>query len=359
MSLVHLLSLFLLHAAHYFLANALASPMKSYLVTGANKGQGLALCERILTEHSDTHVFLCSRDAKRGDEAKQSLMRLLPADDAAERIHVVPLDVTSDSSVQAALSDVKSTLDTRSRDDHPLQLCGIVSNAGILWGYPLQDLIEVCATGVKRVLDAFVPLLNEQCDNGGREEGRVVVVTSGLGPLMHQYSGEERQSALMSTECTWETTILPMIHQSLDAYDSTKKGTLEQRIEAFKAIQFPGGPFAESAPDFHMYGLSKMFGDAYMRVVARKYPKLRVTSVDPGLVYTDLILRMPKYEGKEKGETGAQSPHEVSTFRFEKNMQFNPRWVYPAILKVCHCIGRGGHHEVTLRQRCRKGREIR
>ncbi|KAL3785659.1 hypothetical protein HJC23_008707 [Cyclotella cryptica] len=308
MSIVHVLSLFLMHAAH--VANALASPTKSYLVTGANKGQGLALCERILTEHSDTHVFLCSRDEGRGEAAKQSLLQLLADKNAAERIDVVPLDVTSDSSVQTALSAVRSTLSARSRDKHPLQLCGIVSNAGILWGHPLEDLIEVCATGVKRVLDAFVPLVNDQCNDSGGEEGRVVVVTSGLGPLMHQYSGEERQSALMSSDCTWESTILPMIHICLDAYASTKESTLEKRIKAFNAIQFPGGPFADSAPDFHMYGLSKMFGDAYMRVVARKYPKLRVTSVDPGLVYTDLILRMPKYEGKGKGETGAQSPHE-------------------------------------------------
>ena len=42
------------------LANALAtaaaaSPMRSYVVTGANKGQGYALCKRILSEHDDTH----------------------------------------------------------------------------------------------------------------------------------------------------------------------------------------------------------------------------------------------------------------------------------------------------------------
>ena len=34
---------------------AAASPMRSYLVTGANKGQGYALCKRILSEHQDTH----------------------------------------------------------------------------------------------------------------------------------------------------------------------------------------------------------------------------------------------------------------------------------------------------------------
>jgi hypothetical protein len=36
-------------------AAAAAAPKRSYLVTGANKGQGYALCKRILSEYGDTH----------------------------------------------------------------------------------------------------------------------------------------------------------------------------------------------------------------------------------------------------------------------------------------------------------------
>ena len=274
-------------------ATALAStPYKSYLITGANKGQGLALCERILTEHKDTHVFLCSRDLKRGEGAKQTLLDDVGCDD--DRVDVIQLDVTDDKSVESALTKVKSKLGDKK------QLSGVVSNAGVLWGYPLQELMDVCATGVKRVLDAFVPLVED--------DGRVIVVTSGLGPLMHSYSSEERQAALMDVNSSWDDTLSPMIDECIDAY--TKSKSIEERIAAFEEISFPGGPFAESAPDFHMYGLSKMFGDAYMIRVANKYSKLRVTSVDPGLVYTDLILKMPKYEGLKKEETTAQTPKE-------------------------------------------------
>lgn len=98
-----------------------------------------------------------------------------------------------------------------------------------------------------------------------------------------------------------------MIDECLKAYGSN---TIEERIAAFESISFPGGPFSVAAPDFHMYGLAKMFGDAYMLRIAHQYPKLRVTSVDPGLVYTDLILNMPKYAGLKKEETSAQSPKE-------------------------------------------------
>ena len=290
--------------------------LKSYIITGANKGQGNALCERILSEHDDTHVFLCSRDVKRGEDAKSVLVKEIDSGmDVRERIDVIQLDVTSDASVEAAANQIRTTLATRSNNSDgsattPLRLSGIISNAGILWGYPLPELMEVCATGVKRVLDAFVPLLDEECRHL-EQEGRVVVVTSGLGPLMHQYSGEHRQRAMINQDCNWEDTILPMMNECLSTYEDTKDSTLEGRIEAFEKIAFGGGPFANTAPDFHMYGLAKMFGDAYILSISRHYPNLRVTSVDPGLVYTDLILRMPKYEGKEMDETGAQSPKQV------------------------------------------------
>mmetsp|Transcript_24786 Transcript_24786/g.34959 ORF Transcript_24786/g.34959 Transcript_24786/m.34959 type:complete len:338 (-) Transcript_24786:219-1232(-) len=277
-------------------ASALASSpttfSRSILVTGANKGQGKALCERILTEHDDTRVFLCSRDTKRGEEAAASLRKLC-ADGGSERVQVIQLDVTSPSSVSSAAKCVQESLGPDGK------LFGVVSNAGILWGYSLPELIDVCSTGVRRVVDEFLPLMEQ--------DGRIIVVSSGLGPLMHGYSSEERQNSMMDPSCTWDGSIEPMIQECLNTYQTT---TAEDRPSAFEQIGFPGGPFAEAAPDFHMYGLSKMFADAYMRSLARSFPKLRITSVDPGLVYTDLILKMDRYKGKEISETGAQTPHQ-------------------------------------------------
>lgn len=259
-------------------------------MTGANKGQGYALCQRILEEHTDTRVFLCSRDLQRGEEARSSLVEEC-GDEG--RVQLVQLDVTDSASVEACADLVRKRLEGR-------KLTGIVSNAGILWGYPLPELIDVCATGVKRVLDSFVPLIED--------DGRVVVVTSGLGPLIHSYASEERKTALLDDASTWDERIAPMIDECIGAFGSSD--TLGGRISAFESIGFPGGPFAESAPDFHMYGIAKAFGDAEMIRVARRNPQLRVTSVDPGLVYSDLILRMPKYAGLRQDETSAASPKE-------------------------------------------------
>lgn len=278
------------------LALAAAAPprWRSVLVTGANKGQGHALCRRLLSEAPDTRVFLCSRDLGRGRDAAERLRDACDsAENFGERVRVVQLDVTSDSSVSAAASAVKEEL----AGGH---LYGLASNAGVLWGYSLTDLCDVCATGVARVLDAFLPLMQP-------DRGRVAVVSSGLGPLMHGYASAERQQALRGEGCTWEDTLVPMMEECLRAYESTTPG---ERPKAFEALGFPGGPFAEAAPDFHMYGLAKMFADADMLSRSRSRPDLRINSVDPGLVYTDLILKMDRYAGKEIGETGAQTPHE-------------------------------------------------
>ena len=298
--------LFLLAASAVsaFASSSPSAPMRNILVTGGNKGQGLALCVRILSEDDGSRVFLCSRNLKRGQDAADKLRRELEergistciGENNVDRIQVIQLDVTSDESVASAAKCVQDILQSSSGDGNG-GLYGVVSNAGILWGYPLSELMDVCAIGVRRVCDAFLPMI--------QEDGRLIVVSSGLGPLMNGYSGE-RQRAMMDPSCTWEGTIQPMVEECLDAYASS---TDQDRPKAFESIGFPGGPFAESAPDFHMYGLAKMFADVYMQVLARSHPTLRINSCDPGLVYTDLILAMPRYEGMAREETnGAQTP---------------------------------------------------
>ena len=298
-------SLFLLAASAVsaFASSSPSAPMRNVLVTGGNKGQGLALCDRILSEDDGSRVFLCSRDLQRGQDAAEKLRCELKergiatciGENNVDRIEVIQLDVTSDESVASAAKCVQDILQSSS-DDGSEGLYGVVSNAGILWGYPLSELMDVCAIGVRRVCDAFLPMI--------QKDGRLIVVSSGLGPLMNGYS--ERQRVMMDPSCTWEDTIQPMIEECLDAYASS---TDQDRPKAFESIGFPGGPFAESAPDFHMYGLSKIFADVYMKVLARSHPTLRINSCDPGLVYTDLILKMPRYEGMAREDTnGAQTP---------------------------------------------------
>jgi len=258
-----------------------------YLVTGGNKGQGYALCERILEEHKNSHVFLCSRDPHKGDLAAKRL-------GYPNRVDMIPLDVTKAESIAMAVKLVQERLIAYCDGDTSggALLEGLVSNAGILWGYTVEELLDVCTEGVANVIDAFLPLLQP-------DGGKIIIVSSGLGPLLHSYS--THQHTLRNG--SWNNDIRPLIHQV--------RSLSGQGPKAFETIGFPGGPFAETAPDFHMYGLAKMFADCYMVHLARANPDLVVNSCDPGLVYTDLIDRMPRYSGKSIEKTnGAKLPRE-------------------------------------------------
>ena len=96
--------------------------MRRILVTGANKGIGFAITERILEEADDTFVFLGSRDRGRGEAAAERLQQAGAG--RADRIQVVEIDVASDQSVDRAARQVRDACGGQA-------LYGIVNNAGI------------------------------------------------------------------------------------------------------------------------------------------------------------------------------------------------------------------------------------
>src|SRR5262245_16669892 len=137
--------------------------MRRILVTGANKGIGLAIVRAILEDHDDTFVFLGSRDTDRGRAAAASLTKTHPERQA--RIDVVALDVSADLSVAAAAERV-------ARSCSGDKLYALVNNAGIGTGAgaSLADVLQVNTLGVHRVCESFLPLLD-------LTRGRIVNVT--------------------------------------------------------------------------------------------------------------------------------------------------------------------------------------
>ena len=140
------------------------------LVTGANKGIGLAIARQLgERQHS---VWLGCRDGDRGESAASDLRS------AGIDAHVLPLDVTDNSSVQAAadrLGQEVGVLDV------------LVNNAGISLGSParaseepvddIRAMFEVNTFGPLRVTQAFLPLLRRS------KSARIVMMSSGLGSL--------------------------------------------------------------------------------------------------------------------------------------------------------------------------------
>ena len=126
--------------------------MKVILVSGGNKGIGLAIVSRLLSEFPDTHLLLGSRDKQRGEAAVHELVTQL-GQNISSRVEMILLDVGNEESVSTAVETIKSKFGS---------LYGLVNNAGG-WLSTEKDTVQLNAYSVVRMCEAFVPLIQ---DNG-------------------------------------------------------------------------------------------------------------------------------------------------------------------------------------------------
>jgi len=140
------------------------------LVTGANKGIGLAIARGLA--QAGMSVWMGARDRVRGEQA----VRCLQAEGLDVRL--LEIDVADDASVQRAAGIV---------GDHTGALDVLVNNAGIIVApttppseVRMEDAkatFEVNLFGPIRVTQAFTPLLK------AARQARVVMISSGVGSL--------------------------------------------------------------------------------------------------------------------------------------------------------------------------------
>jgi NAD(P)-dependent dehydrogenase (short-subunit alcohol dehydrogenase family) len=152
--------------------------MTTTLITGANKGLGHETARRLVDAGHD--VWIGARDASAGQAAADAL-----------GARFVPLDVTDDASVAAAVETVRAGggLDV------------LVNNAGIIGPHvaprdtTAADVAVTYATnvfGLVRVTHAFLPLLEAS------DAPVVVNVSSGTGSLALANDPDRVESTVMS-----------------------------------------------------------------------------------------------------------------------------------------------------------------
>jgi len=244
--------------------------MQRILVTGANKGIGLALVRAILKRDSDAFVILGSRDTARGQAAINSLVETRPQ--WTDRLMLLGLDVTNSDSVAGAAAQVRSRF-----PEEPSPLYAIINNAGIgLGSAQPTPVFEVNVRGVQRVCEAFLPLLDP-------EHGRIVNITSAAGPKFVSECPEDLRQFLTDDGIQWSSLL-----GFMDEYLDPATGGLE----------------GHGLRNGDAYGLSKACANSYTLCLAREHPNLKINACTPGWIDTDLTRYHAESSGKSPTELG-------------------------------------------------------
>eukprot|EP00930_Biecheleria_cincta_P090303 TRINITY_DN79667_c0_g1_i1.p1 TRINITY_DN79667_c0_g1~~TRINITY_DN79667_c0_g1_i1.p1 ORF type:complete len:277 (+),score=41.73 TRINITY_DN79667_c0_g1_i1:69-899(+) len=231
--------------------------MKRVVVTGGNKGIGLALCKQ-LAQEDGCYVYLGSRNADRGNAAVASIVEASP--ECKGRIEMLEVDPGSDSSVAKAAAKLKDCLAPGE------SLYGLVNNAGtgLQHKSKADEVMNVNLYGPKRMIDAFLPLLS-------KTNGRIVNVGSGAGPnFVKSLNGDDRARFLCSCPPDWDS-----IHE------------------------FAGTEMAK--PKCNAYGLSKACLAAYTQLLARLQPDITSSCITPGFIDTDIVRGYGATKPPEEG----------------------------------------------------------
>jgi len=259
---------------------AAAAATQRIMVTGGNKGIGLAICEAILNKSANTHVLLGSRSKERGEAAVAATEKKIAS--AKGRIELVVIDVSSEDSVKAAAASVKAKYGEGS-------LYGLVNNAGIGAG-EIPAVLQVNLYGTKYTCEHFMPLIQP-------DGGRITLVNSGAGPGFVRNCSEERQKQMINPKTTWDE-----IEKLANLYIST---AAEGGRPALCKIGLENPKLNKKPDDLSPYGLSKALGNMYVMVLAAQYPKLVCNSCSPGFINTDMVAGLATRMGTTPEKMGA------------------------------------------------------
>ncbi len=141
--------------------------MPNVLITGANRGLGLALAEAFASRH-DTRVLATTRDTASASDLHAAARR------CDDRIEVIEVDVASGTSIAALAQSLAA------RD---IMLDLLVNNAGTASWTSFGEIDEATSAEIMRV-NALGPVLVTQALIGRvRDGGKIVNITSILGSI--------------------------------------------------------------------------------------------------------------------------------------------------------------------------------
>ena len=251
------------------------------VVTGASRGIGYEISRQLA--HHGLHVVLASRDAARGRDAAESILREQEAASAEWR----QLDVADAASVEAFAAWTART----HGGIHVL-----INNAGVNFNRGAdnsvefaEQVIETNYFGTKRMIEAMLPLLKPSPYGG-----RIVNVSSRLGRAngrRNKIGDAILREQLLTDDCLSEELIDGMVTKFLE----------QVKQNSWSSIEWP--------QMYTDYSISKLAVNVYTRLMAKRLAdrsegqKIYINCFCPGWVKT----AMTDWEGNISAEEGADT----------------------------------------------------
>mmetsp|Transcript_86314 Transcript_86314/g.241389 ORF Transcript_86314/g.241389 Transcript_86314/m.241389 type:complete len:284 (-) Transcript_86314:154-1005(-) len=174
-------------------AASVGPPGRLVVVTGAARGIGVGICRQVLLQDAESEVVVAARDLSRAEAV---------AGELGARAHAIQCDVSSTSSCGQAAEAIASLRRGRA--------LSLVNNAGVAYDLPwfptpwpanaARDTVEVNLLGARRMTQSLLPHLLDP-----RSPGRVVLVSSGAGPLNMKRMAEPRRQELLAESLEWDS----------------------------------------------------------------------------------------------------------------------------------------------------------
>ncbi|XP_056862872.1 (+)-neomenthol dehydrogenase-like [Raphanus sativus] len=273
------------------------------VVTGANRGLGYEICRQLTS--NGIRVVLTSRDEKRGLDAVETLRQETGVSDESLVFH--QLDVTDPASIKSLAQFVKNKFGKLDILINNAGVSGVIIDIDAMragkekvdfnWeeNIPENDynLAKECLNinyyGQKRMCEAFIPLLELS------DSPRIINVSSFMGQLKNLLN-EWAKGILSNAENLTEERIEEVIDKLLNEF---KDGVV--KIKDWSKVMAA-------------YVVSKAGLNGYTRILAKKHPKIRVNSVCPGVVRTDMTFNIGDFSVEE----GASCPVRLALLPYQE-----------------------------------------
>jgi len=248
---------------------------KVAVVTGANKGIGFWIVQKLLVSNSLSDIILTARNPDLGRTAIDSLVKSHSGSSPNTKLHFHQLDIQDETSIQNFTKYLS--------DNFPQGLDILVNNAGFAFkqaatesfGHQAKITIGINFTGTYNLSKHLIP-------KHVKPGARVVNVCSRAG-LLSKITNQDLKKEISSDSLTFERleTLMAEFVQAAEKGEHEKLG-------------WPNST----------YSVSKIGEVALTRIFAKKFPDIQAIACCPGWCRTD----MAGESAPRSAEDGADTP---------------------------------------------------